>query len=56
MKRQDFRRANWLDWETVCSTAIEKLLETRNNDANINDGYISFVSLIHDMANNIIPI
>ena len=24
VKRLDFRRANWLDWETACSTAIEK--------------------------------
>ena len=54
VERLDFRKANWLDWETACSTAIEKWLETRNNDADINDDYNSFVSLIHDSANNII--
>ena len=55
VERLDFRRANWSDWETACSAAVEKWLEARIWYADMNDAYKSLVSVIHETASNIIP-
>ena len=53
--RWDFKNTNWTEWEKSCTDAIDKWLEVRGLDSSVNEDYESFVSLVHEKAEQIIP-
>ena len=43
-----------MEWEKSCTEALEKWLEARRADSDVNEDYESLVSLIHEKAEHII--
>lgn len=55
VQRFDFKNTNWDEWKETCTEAIEEWIQSRRGNSDINEDYDSFVSMLHEKAEECIP-